>query len=293
MSEKSTIYHIGISGGKDSTALLLWMVYESGIPREQLHATFCDTQNEAKETYDHIDMLSTRVFPIERIETLGFNEIVRRHKMFPNKHRRYCTRDLKLTPTKHYLDKLTEQYEVIATSGVRRDESYDRSKLPEWGDPMESYFGLREWRPLIDWKIEDVLTLHAKHKIPLNALYSAGAQRVGCFPCIFSSKREIRAMAYYFPERVNAIREMESQMINERGDQTFFQANKIPTRFRTGRYKAEDGRIVKVCRIDDVVSWSMTSKRAQGAHPDYNGLFDQQIQDLPPRLCISQSMACE
>lgn len=51
------VYHIGISGGKDSTALLLWMIYESGIPREQMIATFCDTQNEAKETYEHIVML--------------------------------------------------------------------------------------------------------------------------------------------------------------------------------------------------------------------------------------------
>lgn len=52
------IYHIGVSGGKDSTALLLWMVNESGIPREEMIATFRDTQNEARDTYDHIAMLS-------------------------------------------------------------------------------------------------------------------------------------------------------------------------------------------------------------------------------------------
>jgi 7-cyano-7-deazaguanine synthase in queuosine biosynthesis len=45
-----TINHIGISGGKDSTALLLWAVHESGYPKESIHATFCDTDNEHQIT---------------------------------------------------------------------------------------------------------------------------------------------------------------------------------------------------------------------------------------------------
>lgn len=45
MQKKLTCYHVGISGGKDSGALLLWMVHESGIPADQIIATFCDTGN--------------------------------------------------------------------------------------------------------------------------------------------------------------------------------------------------------------------------------------------------------
>jgi hypothetical protein len=43
------INHCGCSGGKDSTALLLWMVHESGYHLESIRPTFCDTGN-ADET---------------------------------------------------------------------------------------------------------------------------------------------------------------------------------------------------------------------------------------------------
>lgn len=48
---EDTIYHVGVSGGKDSGAVLLWMVHKSGIPREKINATFCDTGNEHERTH--------------------------------------------------------------------------------------------------------------------------------------------------------------------------------------------------------------------------------------------------
>ncbi len=59
-----TLYHIGVSGGKDSTALLLWAVNESGYPRDRIVASFCDTGNEHQITYDYVRMLSDKVFHI-------------------------------------------------------------------------------------------------------------------------------------------------------------------------------------------------------------------------------------
>jgi len=47
------IYHIGISGGKDSTAALLWATRESGWPHDKIRVTFCDTGNEHQFTYDY------------------------------------------------------------------------------------------------------------------------------------------------------------------------------------------------------------------------------------------------
>lgn len=52
------INHIGISGGKDSTALLLWAVHESGYDPNSLDVTFCNTHNEHQITYDYVRMLS-------------------------------------------------------------------------------------------------------------------------------------------------------------------------------------------------------------------------------------------
>lgn len=288
------IYHIGISGGKDSTALLLWMIYESGIPREQMIATFCDTQNEAKETYDHIVMLSQKVFPIQWLETEGFIELAKRKGRFPSTKARFCTQELKLLPTKAFLEDLSEQFEeVIPVSGVRRGESEERSKLQEWGNPLESYFGLKEWRPLIDWQIEDVLAIHAKYGVPLNPLYGMGATRVGCFPCINSNKREMRMLASSFPERINQIREWEGDFDSRNGMSTFFPRNKVPARFRSKTITTAKGKPMRVCTIDDVVAWAKTGWRGKGNAPDLNGLFRYQIAELEPVLCLSQYQACE
>lgn len=288
------IYHIGISGGKDSTALLLWMMYESGIPREQMVATFCDTQNEAKETYGHIAMLSQKVFPVQWLETEGFIQLAKRKGRFPSTKARFCTQELKLLPTMRFLDDLSERFdEVIPVSGVRRGESEARSKLQEWGDPLESYFGLKEWRPLIDWQIEDVLAIHAKYGIPLNPLYGMGATRVGCFPCINSNKREMRMLATLFPERITQIRNWEKEFDNLNGISTFFSPNKVPKRFCSKKITTAKGKPMRVCTIDDVVEWAKTGWRGKGNAPDLNGLFQYQIAELEPVLCLSQYQACE
>lgn len=288
------IYHIGVSGGKDSTALLLYMVHESGIPREQMVASFCDTQNEAKETYDQIVFLSHNVFPIQWLETEGFIQLAMRKKRFPSTKARFCTQELKLLPTKAFLEDLSEQYdEVIPVSGVRRGESEARRKLEEWGNPLESYFGLKEWRPLIDWGIEDVLAIHSKYGIPLNPLYAMGATRVGCFPCINSNKKEMALLGEKFPERIDQIRKWEGDFNNLNGMSTFFPRKKVPARFRSKTINTKDGKPMKVCTIDDVVAWAKTGWRGKGNAPDLNGLFKYQLEELEPTLCLSQYQACE
>lgn len=64
---ENAIYHVGISGGKDSGAVLLWLVHESGIPRHQINATFCDTGNEHEHTYEQVRILHEQVHPIETL----------------------------------------------------------------------------------------------------------------------------------------------------------------------------------------------------------------------------------
>lgn len=288
-----TLYHVGLSGGKDSTALLLWMIYESGIPPHQVVVSFCDTQNEAEGTYQHLRLLNRRVFPVVWLQTEGFLHLALRKKRFPSTKARFCTQELKLKPTKAFIDSmLSDGYDVIAVSGVRRAESAARAKLSEWGDPMESYFGVREWRPLIEWSFDDVLALHEKYDVPLNPLYYLGAQRVGCFPCINSSKAEMRALARNFPERVEQIREWEQSFDTPNGISTFFSPNTVPARFRSVTVETKNGQ-KRVATIDDVVEWAKSGWRAKGLHPDEASLFDGQLRDEPVGLCLSQSLACE
>ena len=258
----TTIYHVGVSGGKDSGAVLLWMVKESGIPREQIRATFCDTGNEIDETYNQVRILSERVFPIETLKPpLDFYELARKKKRFPSTKARFCTQDLKMKPSKEYIDNLLrEGFDVIGVSGVRADESLSRSKLPEWGDPMESYFGIKEWRPLLKWTIVEVVAIHKKYGITMNELYAKGAMRVGCVPCIMSRKSEVRNIAKNFPERIDFIRDQEWQ--GENGVfHSFFPRKKVPVGFRSIEITTASGDTMTVATIDDVVAWSKTKDR--------------------------------
>lgn len=259
---RNRLYHIGISGGKDSTAVLLFILHESGISHDQLRVTFCDTGNEAIQTYEHVQLLAETVFPIETIyPPLDFYELARKKNRFPSTKARFCTQELKMKPTKEYLDNLMrEGYEVVAISGVRAAESPDRRDLPEWSDPMESFFGIKEWRPLIAWSLVDVFLIHKKYDVPLNPLYEMGAKRVGCFPCIMSRKSEVRNIAKNFPERIDYIRSQEWK--DEKGNpHSFFPRTKVPEEFRSTPTTTKSGEIVNVAMIDDVVAWSKTKDK--------------------------------
>lgn len=277
----TTIYHVGISGGKDSGAVLLWMVHRSGIPSNQINATFCDTGNEHDWTYEQVEMLSKRVHPIETLKPeLDFNGLVRKKGLFPSNKRRFCTEFLKIRPTQDHILYLQESYdEVIAVSGVRANESDARSKLEEW-----DYSGnllTKQWRPILRWTIKDVVAIHSEYNIPMNPLYAIGAERVGCYPCINSRKKEIRTIALNFPERIDNIRALEKELCSHGKKTAFFHANTVPLRFRTVPFKNKAGEDTMVASIDDVVKWSMTGKRAKG-------LYD----DEAPDLFLTEPISC-
>lgn len=302
--------HIGISGGKDSTALLLWAVHESGYDPKTLVVSFCDTGNEAGETYAYVQMLSDTVHPVTVLKPeRDFWELARHKKRFPSPRARFCTEELKMKPTRLFVNALRMLgQEPRMHSGVRAAESDDRSKLSE--RELHPYFGCEVYRPLLRWTIDDVWAIHKKYGIEPNPLYAMGCKRVGCLPCIMSRKNEIANIANRWPERIDFIRDQEGSVRNGCGYSTMFARDKVPDRYRTkeitaiekkikGRPLAPDqptlaldveqgltipGQNMRVATIDDVVSWAMNS-------PDlYAEEFDF-FEDAPG--CDSRYGACE
>ena len=214
----------GISGGKDSTALILFLVKEffpeNDIPLEKLICTFADTQNEAEETYNHILKISKELHPVKWLESEGFYNLAKRKKRFPSTKARFCTTELKLIPSMNFLNSLDGN--VLSLSGVRRDESHARKDAPEFSSGLESFHGFPTWRPLVDWTLEDVFLIHKKYNFPLNPLYELGFSRVGCLPCIMSRKKEIRLISKHFPERIEMLAQAERNFPNSGGFSSFF-----------------------------------------------------------------------
>lgn len=286
------VNYCGLSGGKDSQGTALWLIHKSGVPRESIRFTFCNTHNEHRFTYEQIHMLSRRFVewgcsPIIWLEPeLGFYELARKKHRFPSRKARFCTQFLKVIPSREdVMDLISQGHEVIVHSGVRAGESRDRAKLVERG--FDDMFGCTVNRPLLRWTLSQVLAISEKYGIPLNPLYGYGVTRVGCFPCINSKKKEVRLISIHFPERIDELREQERSFPNPIS--TFFARKTVPARFRSFEVETKKGKM-KVATIDDVVRWAHTGKRAkERGIPLWDDLYD----DDKTLVCPSGAGMCE
>lgn len=244
-----------LSGGKDSTAMAL-LLLELGIP---FVGVFADTGWEHALTYGYLwEHVQPRFgLTIVRSELL-FADLVQKKGMFPSRVRRFCTQVLKVFPLREFIRRQPD--EVVNAIGIRAAESQARAHLPEW--EANADFDCDTWRPLIQWTASDVAAIHRRHGVPMNPLYALGAQRVGCWPCIFARKREIKLLADSDPDRIERIRALErdvqaaAELRYAAYGETFDSLGYTPPTFFHAHSRANRATMTP---IDDVVRWSRTS----------------------------------
>lgn len=240
-----------VSGGKDSAALSLHL-REQGIEHERV---FMDTGWEHPWTYEYLrGPLTEALGHITEISgTLGMVDLIRKKGMFPGRLRRFCTQELKIFPMQRYLAAIED--DVVNAVGIRAAESAARSAMPEW--EWQDGFDCEVWRPLIRWSEQDVIDIHRRHGLSPNPLYLAGASRVGCWPCIYARKAEIRLVADLSPDRIDTIRQLEVEV----GDAMEARAAAKGTllEHRPAWFASRLGR-TGTQPIDDVVQWSRTDR---------------------------------
>ena len=295
--DRGVINHIGVSGGKDSTALLLWAIHESGYDHETIKVSFCNTGNEAPETIEYLQMLREKVFPIEEITPeLSFYDLVKKSKRFPGVRARFCTKELKVVPTKKHITKMIESgADVVLHSGIRRAESTKRAAQTEEfiDDP---FFDCKVRRPLLNWSIQDVWDIHKRYGIPRNPLYDMGMTRVGCYPCVLCRKEEIGKIAQRDPARIAFLKRMEEEACAIAGHDgvTFFQRSKVPERFWSKETtwlspseRTEAGQVIRLATIEDVARWGLESPDVWQMDFDYDEIEEE------ARSCPSAVGFCE
>lgn len=208
-----------VSGGKDSAALSLWL-REQGIEHRRV---FMDTGWEHPVTYEYLRGELTRVIgPIEEIRSAryptGMVQLVRERATFPSRLRRFCTEELKVFPLRDYVAALS--VEAVNAIGIRAQESAARARMTEW--EWSGAIDAETWRPLLAWVFEDVRAIHARHGLRPNPLYLDGAERVGCWPCIFARKAEIELVARTDPARIDLLEKLEGELTESAGDGRFW-----------------------------------------------------------------------
>jgi 3'-phosphoadenosine 5'-phosphosulfate sulfotransferase (PAPS reductase)/FAD synthetase len=201
---------VSMSGGKDSTAAAL-ALREADVA---FRMVFADTGWEAPETYAHLDHLREKLGPIDVVAAPGGMLAKIQHRAgFPARMQRWCTRELKIEPLRAYHDRIEadERVETVCVMGIRAQESEARAKMAAFADEPagDRSWGGWLWRPILAWSAEDSYAIHHRHGVDVHPLYKRGHNRVGCYPCIFAQKEEVRLIAEHAPWRIDEIRALE------------------------------------------------------------------------------------
>lgn len=184
----------GISGGKDSAALSLWLL-DNGYKPDFF---FIDTGWEHPETYKYIDYMRGIIGHIEIVKSKrfdGMEDMIEKTKFFPGRTRRTCTHHLKMVPMIEWMrNKYGHDLSVVVNAtGERSEESASRKKKPE--KELDLNAGFNVWRPIKEWSESDVFDYLKKHNVEPNPLYKMGHTRVGCYPCIYARKYDYFLLA--------------------------------------------------------------------------------------------------
>lgn len=213
---------IGISGGKDSTAVAfatmehLDTIGHTG-PRVLIHSDL--GMVEWKDSQPTCDRLAQRLGMelmvvnrkaggmMERWETRWANNVDRYINLecvkiilpWSTASMRFCTSELKRDVICAALVKRFPKSTILSVSGIRRDESPNRAKAhilrdqPKLTSKKWQTTGY-EWNSLLEWKLADVFQyLDAKKFLLHEAYRTYGSSRVSCAFCILGSKSDLAA----------------------------------------------------------------------------------------------------
>jgi len=192
---------LSISGGKDSTAMLLEML-ERG--EKICTAVFFDTGWEFPQMYDHIDKIEeytgVRIWRLQSKFPFDYwliarpviarkgkykGQIVRFGNGWPSVSRRWCTREK--TDTIHQFVSVIP--DPIHCIGYAADENRDEPKREaRWRFPLKEY-GITE---------SQALDICYSHGFDWGGLYEH-FRRVSCFCCPLQRLSELRRLRRHFP----------------------------------------------------------------------------------------------
>ena len=127
MSNEKIKHVLGLSGGKDSSALAIFM--RDNYPDLDIEYFFTDTGEELAEVHEYLNMLEGYLGkPIRFLDPeRDFKFYLKQHNDFlPSATARWCTVKLKLKPFEEWVQKefIEEGYKVKSYVAIRADESF-------------------------------------------------------------------------------------------------------------------------------------------------------------------------
>lgn len=190
--ENGHVHLVGLSGGKDSTALALRL---RELYPDRPFAFFCTpTGDELPEMKAHWWDLENRLGqPLLRLTAtyrgrqLTLDTLIEIFKALPNNRQRWCTRMLKIEPAQAFMRGLAATGRPATMYvGLRADEP-ERQGL--YGEGLDVVFPMREW----GWGVADVWAYLAKQGVTI-------PRRTDCARCYHQRLVEWKVLSEEHPD---------------------------------------------------------------------------------------------
>jgi hypothetical protein len=200
VTQEKVRHVLGISGGKDSSALAIYM--RDRVP--DMEYFFCDTGAELPETYEYLNRLEAALGkPIERLNAdRDFDHWMEVYQgTLPSPQMRWCTKNLKIKP----LEEWVGDDKVISYVAIRADEN--RLGYVSTKPNIDAVFPFRE-----DGIDKDgVMRILDEAGIGLPGYYE-WRTRSGCYFCFFQRKHEWVGLKERHPDLYDKAVEYEDKV---------------------------------------------------------------------------------
>ncbi len=221
MITSNCVVAIGVSGGKDSDAAAILtnnFLKDVGHQGTQvlIHAHLgqiehSDSLLQCRRLGERVGMKLIVVRRkqgdmLERWEQRWHNNLTRYHHLetitllspFSSAQWRFCTSELKVAPITQELTRRFPGQQILNVVGLRRNESASRAKKPISQENLKlkraDGTSGRDWFPILEWQVHEVMSLHEQHNFPLHRAYTKnGNSRVSCSFCVLSSLHDLQA----------------------------------------------------------------------------------------------------
>ena len=199
MCENKDQRHVlGLSGGKDSSALAIYIKDKYPDVHEKIEYFFCDTDAELPEVYRYLDKLE--VYLDKEIIRLKGNipnntsvfeyHLDRFGGMLPDARMRWCTREMKLKP----FEKFIGNKQAISYVGIRADEPHRE------GYRITSKSTVTPVYPFKDDGLVRADIFRILEKSVGIPEYYEWRSRSGCYFCFFQRKDEWIGLSEHHPD---------------------------------------------------------------------------------------------
>jgi 3'-phosphoadenosine 5'-phosphosulfate sulfotransferase (PAPS reductase)/FAD synthetase len=223
MAQARTRHVLGLSGGRDSAALAVYMGQQH--PELEIEYFFTDTGKELPEVYEFLGLLEGVLGKtIQRLNpSRDFDFWLKQYGNFlPSAQTRWCTRKLKLQPFEEWIrPDLDAGAKIISYVAIRADEEYREGYTSK-------HENLTVRLPFKDQGIdkEGVLEILEVSGLGLPKYYS-WRTRSGCTFCFFQQKIEWARLMEQHPDAFEEAKSYEKNAVEHGSPFTWSQGESL------------------------------------------------------------------